>query len=145
MVYVLCSVYTTIHSPLHATNRWFTISNFPIDREIRSCRKQAINHAREESTLRSSYITPWVLVSLDTEVHQGIVQSKLDCILFVRAPHSRSKARWDYRAYFPVAIILKIELIVDILLSWSRRQYVNKGSEHMKYQINREFTFLFVL
>lgn len=65
-------IYTRHHMVLRAWNRWFTFPNYLIIREtqleICSCRKQAITNAREESTFRSGYITPWVLVSLNREV-----------------------------------------------------------------------------
>lgn len=45
----------------HTTIRRFITLNFSIDRQ----NKQTINDSREESTFRSDYITPRVLVSLD--------------------------------------------------------------------------------
>lgn len=70
-------------------------------------------------------------------MRQGIVQSKLDCILFVRAPHSRSKARWDYRAYYPVAIILKIRLIVDISLFGARSPIMKQERNYKASNSNK--------
>lgn len=57
-----------------------------IYRKIFRQRKQAISGMLPNKVHLDHSCIMIVLVSLDTEVRQGIVQSKLDCTLFVRAP-----------------------------------------------------------
>lgn len=65
--------------------------------------------------------------------------------MFVRVPHSRSKARWDYRTYYPVAIILKIGWIVDNLRFEARMHRENKEMKKRNFKewVPTEKTYLF--